>query len=471
LVRAALAFGALALVACGSTVPAAQRQGASAAGELGSDIGDVAGDQAVGAATGADTSTSVAIGGAGGSRAAPRARTVGPGTVANDHSPVLVGIGVDRNLDAFAGAFGASTSQPEEKVIAAAVVADINAHGGLAGHPIKPVYTEFDSTASDWVAQDQQSCATFLEDNHVVAAVRTDDIFGPLDTCLANAGVPLVLYESYFRPGNWFQRAPSLRYVPDNPSPTRLYNALVDRLVTTRRWSASTKIGLVRYDRGDQAEIETQSVRPALAGRGLKLTDAAAVHTPDGFQDIGQTSSQLATVIVRFRQQGIDNVVFEGGDISYLFATAANSQGYAPRYALTSFDFPNGMPPDQLHGAFGLGWEPTDDLLTALAPSAGVRRCQQATASLGAHYDAAGVDRLYITCDHLYFLQAAYNAAGDAGPGALARGAKLLRAAFTPAFTFAVDASAHSDGAASARDLFFDEGCKCLVYGAEHQLP
>src|SRR5258708_5414239 len=182
------------LAACGSTVPAAQRRVASAAGSVegslgGGPSGGSAGSDASGAPVGASdvtngsaraaTSASASKSKAGGS--APR----GAVGVVGSHAPIEVGIGVDRNDAAFAAAFGVTTSQPEEKTVAEAVVADINKHGGLAGHPIAPVYTEFDNTSSDWIAQDQASCATFTEDHHVVAVVRSDDIFGPLDTCVA----------------------------------------------------------------------------------------------------------------------------------------------------------------------------------------------------------------------------------------------------------------------------------------------
>ena len=459
---------ALCLAACGSTVQVNRSASRVSDQELGA-------TDEFSADAPADSTSGSAASAVGGRSATPATRAAagrsGLAATPAKGAPLMIGIGVDKNLDAFVAAFGASSSQPSEKDVAVAIVDDINANGGVAGHPLKAIYTEFDSTSNDWIAQDQASCAAFVEDNRVAAVVRTDDIFGPLDACLANAGVPLILYESYFRPTSWYNAAPGLRFVPDNPDPRRLYTKLVDRLVATKRWTPSTKIGLVRYDRGDQAEVEDKGIRPALAARGLKLTDSAAVHTPEGFQDLGQTSSQLATVIVSFRQQGIDNVVFAGGDLSYLFATAAQPQQYTPKYALTSFDFPNAMPPEQLHGAFGVGWEPTDDLSTALPVTPGVSRCQRATNKLNAQYDSAGVDRIYITCDQLYFLQAAYNAAGDVGPGALARGIRALRGSFAPAYTFAIDASAHPDGAAAVRDLFFNEACGCTAYGDTHPLP
>ena len=393
------------------------------------------------------------------SRVVAEAARVGVG------APVKVGIAVDSNNGAFAAAFGFTNSQPDEKTVAQYIVADINKTGGLAGHPIDAVYKEVDSTSSDWIAQDQATCETFTRDNKVIVAVRTDDLFGPLDACMASAGVPLVLYESVFRSPSWFTTAPGLRFTPDSPTGARLYRALVDRLVATNRWTTATKVGLVRYDRADQEPIEREGIRAAMAAHGMALTASEAVHTPEGFQDIGTTTSQLAGVILRFRQLGIDHVVFQGGDLSYLFANAAQAQGYHPLYALTSFDFPNAMPTDQLHGAFGAGWEPADDILPPLPTTPGAARCDHAVAGTKADLTAAGADRVYLACDYLYFLKAAYDAAGSVGPGALAEGARRVGSAFPTAFTFSIDAAAHPDAVASFHDLLFDDGCGCLKYG------
>jgi hypothetical protein len=465
-----LAVGAAA--GCGTTVPAAQQPAAdNGLGVAAVPSGAVspapaASESSAGAQGGLATGTT-AVG-----QAAPTAGPLsgGPGSVATTSSglaPVEVGIGVDGNNGAFAAAFGATQSQPDEKRLAAAVVADINKSGGLAGHRIVPVYAVFDSTSNDWVAQDEAICAAFTQDHHVAVAVRTDDIFGPLDACLAKAGVPLVLWESVFRQSSWHAAARGLRYTPDEPSGSRMYEALAARMAATKRWTAATRIGLVRYDRRDQADIERDGVRPALARHGLKLTDSAAVHTPASFSDLGSTSSEVASVILKFRQDGITDVVFMGGDVSYLFANAAESQQYRPHYALTSFDFPNGMPTEQLHGAFGIGWEPSDDITNRRAATPGLQRCDRALAGTGAVPAAAGSERLYVTCDNLYFLQAAYGAAGSVEPGALAAGVAKLGTGFQPSLTFKVDAGRHPDGLAGFRDLRFDEACSCLLYGGQ----
>jgi hypothetical protein len=481
-VLAALILAAAA--ACGTTVPSAQHPATadgnglgavaapSTAGSTEATSNDASGSS--GATSGVGSSASTGDAGAA-PVAGPTSGAVGTGGASSALAPIQVGIGVDGNNSAFAAAFGASNTEPDEKRVAEAIVADINRTGGLAGHRLDPVYAVFDNTSNDWVAQDEAICAAFTQDHHVAVAVRTDDIFGPLDACLAKVGVPLVLWESVFRPPAWWSAAPGLRYTPDEANGTRVYAALVDRMVATKRWTSASRIGLVRYDRSDQAVVQRDAVEPALARHRLKLTTSEAVHTPESFSDLGSTSSDLAGTILRFRQLGIDNVVFMGGDISYLFANAAEAQQYRPRYALTSFDFPNELElsqPAQLAGAFGIGWEPAYDITARRSvPTPGMQRCEKVLAGTGAVFDADGSGRLYIACDHLYFLQAAYGAAGRVGPGALQDGIRRLGAGFVPSFTFAVDAARHPDGLAAVRDLEYAEGCNCLRYGARLALP
>lgn len=391
-----------------------------------------------------------------------------PGAVA-DHAPIEVGIGVDGNDGPFAAAFGVSNTQPAETPVAQAIVHYLNKTGGLAGHPIKPVFAVFDNTSNDWIAQDQAMCAKFTQDNRVSVVVRTDDIFGPLDACLAQSHTPLVLWESVFRPRSWWDAAPGLRFTPDVATGARIYAALVDRMVATHHWTSTTRIGLVRYDRNDQAEVQSQGVLPALAAHHLRLADYEAVHTPESFQDLGTTSSALASAILRMRQKGVTDVMFMGGDIAYLFAQEAMSQSYYPKYALTSYDFPYMLPTSVLAGAYGIGWQPSDDLTAHYPVTAAMKRCERAAAGTGVSWTATGADRYWLTCNQLFFLQSAYDAAGSVAPGALATGARVA-GALPSSFTFGTDLSKHPDGLAAVRDLMFAGDCSCLRYGVLHPL-
>jgi len=394
---------------------------------------------------------------------------ISPGTSA-DRAPIQIGIGVDGNSGPFAAAFGVSNSQPQETSAAQAIVNYINRTGGLAGHPIKPVFAVFDNTSNDWIEQDQAMCAKFTQDERVAAVVRTDDIFGPLDACLAQAHTPLVLWESVFRPRSWWDAAPGLRFTPDVATGARIYAALVDRLTATHRWTSSTKIGLIRYDRSDQATVQSEGVEAALGAHHLSLADAQAVHTPESFQDLGTTSSELASAMLRMRQKGVTDVMFMGGDLAYLFAQEAPSQNYFPKYALTSYDFPNALPNSVLAGAYGIGWEPSDDLTSHFPPTVAMKQCQQAAAGTGVNWTATGADRFYMTCNQMFFLQSAVNAARSVAPGALATGARLA-GALPSSYTFGTNLSHRPDGLAAFRDLMFAGSCSCLRYGSQFTLP
>jgi hypothetical protein len=476
---ALLLVGVAILSACGTTVSGAVASRAD-------DASTLSGPSALPTTAGATGSPGVAgpaaaagppMSAAGGptqALASGRGRAPGVGgaplRVTGAHQPVEIGIGVDGNGGPFAAAFGVTNSQPDETPAAQAIVDYLNRTGGLAGHPIKPVFAVFDNTSNDWIAQDQAMCAKFTQDHRVAAVVRTDDIFGPLDACLAQAHTPLVLWESVFRPSSWWQSAPGLRFTPDEATGARIYAALVDRMTATHRWTPSTKIGLIRYDRSDQATVENEGVLPALAAHHLSLAASEAVHTPESFQDIGTTSSELASAMLRLRQKGVTDVMFMGGDLAYLFAQEAPSQNYFPRYALTSYDFPYMLPDSVLAGAYGIGWEPSDDLTSHFGPTAARKRCQQAAAGTGVNWTGTGADRFYMTCNQLFFLQVAFNAARSVGPGAVSAGARLA-GALPSSFTFGTNLSHRPDGLAAFRDLMFAGSCSCLRYGNQFTLP
>jgi hypothetical protein len=68
-------------------------------------------------------------------------------------------------------------------------------------------------------------------------------------------------------------------------------------------------------------------------------------------------------------------------------------------------------------------------------------------------------------CDLLLFLDAAYDRAGDTGPGSLRRGIDLVGSSYASASTFDVDLGpGRRDGAATLRYFTYDAGCACFAY-------
>ena len=102
---------------------------------------------------------------------------------------IYLGIGYETNGDAANAAFGATgISQGDPQADAKAVVADINAHGGMAGRQVVPVWHAIDATSTDTYADmDQQTCAAYTQDAHVFAAMDkglTDNF----PACMQHAG-------------------------------------------------------------------------------------------------------------------------------------------------------------------------------------------------------------------------------------------------------------------------------------------
>src|SRR5262249_35718946 len=116
-------------------------------------------------------------------------------------APVEVGFEYATGVTAFASALGISADVGDGQAQANAVVSWVNAHDGLAGHPIKPVYYALDLTRTDPYSQFmQEMCSAWTQDHHVVAAfayVNAD--FTPLANCLGKNRAVLTTYENYAR--------------------------------------------------------------------------------------------------------------------------------------------------------------------------------------------------------------------------------------------------------------------------------
>ena len=384
----------------------------------------------------------------------------GPVLAAGSTSPVEIGIGLDGNEAAFAAAFGASYSGPDQRAIAGAVVADINAHGGLAGHRLQPVYASFDDTGTNWSVEDEAMCATFTQDHHVLAAFRSNISFG-LDACLAQKRVPLVFTDALPKAASYFSAYPGLRFSVGMPTADRLYPAAFTRLRAQGWWVPTSKVGVINYDRPDANQVVSQVIKPQLARVGIHFVDQAAVYTPNSVSDVAKTESDMQSAIVRFRAEGITHVVFTGQQVAYLFLTSAKSQSYSAKYTLFSSDLPQHLKPSYLPEARGLGWSPLLDGLKAGTP--GAKRCARIARQLQAT-DQATLENVQFICDGLYFLKDAYDAAGYVGGDALLRGATAFRSALTMGSHFDPFGGG---GPAVARDLYQDPACTCLKYGSQ----
>jgi hypothetical protein len=393
------------------------------------------------------------------------------------HQPVEVGFYVAKNGDAYYSSLGLKGVSTGDSVgMANAVVADVNAHGGLAGHRVVPVFFTEDPTSTQTVAtQEQAACDTWTQDHHVVAVVTPLNTGDTLEGCLTARHVAQVLTSFTVLTAAGLQRYPLLA------SPTAALedvdaNTYVESLAG-RDWfrpisaTRPLKIGLVEFDVPERKGITDRVVVPALARHGLRLAERRAVSTPASGSDLGRTAAEVQSAVLRFNAVGVTHVLFmdQAGGLAFLFGLAAHSNQYFPRYGYTSNSAPlllqANLQPEDLVGSMGVGWHPLIDVDDAHQPppSSSATRCVRLMR--GARVDVSDQtvrDLALAYCDGLFLLQQARSAAPE---GSFGTGLERLGIGFGSAGTFSSDfRGGRRAGAAQVRDFAYDDVCRCFRY-------
>jgi hypothetical protein len=177
--------------------------------------------------------------------------------------------------------------------------------------------------------------------------------------------------------------------------------------------------------------------------------------------------------VLRFKADGITNVMFSANASPLTFAQAAQNQAYHPKYEVDSRQDPgatleSNLPASQLNGSIGMGWIPSEDLDAAQAAAVvtpGLARCEQA---LGAIAQSLNVGSTRVTatwtCDNLFFLKAVLDAGTSLTPAGFA--AAATRAGFQPSSTYAsqIKPGPYHDGASEYRPVGYVTSCGCFRY-------
>jgi ABC-type branched-subunit amino acid transport system substrate-binding protein len=366
----------------------------------------------------------------------------GPGVSAE---AVKVGFVTLKKATAAGGSF--TTADPGDIAQqVAALVAHVNANGGIAGRTLEPVVVEYDAgTASP--ATENQLCTKLTQDEGVFAVVligqreqSSRECYRKADTLMIDAGGVALAQSVYegLAPYLWAPSTSTLDVVAANLVPTLDAEGFFDGDVT---------VGIVQEKDPQYAEVNQQVLTPALAAIGIDTVELAEIDQTDG----GTAGATAGAGVLAFKQAGVDRVIFLGrpDNVGYWTSLSAPQQ-YTPRLALTSFDSPEFAsanpafhPPAQMAGAQGLGFIPSRDGVGATEPfpSAAEQGCIDIFAAEGETFEArANANRALNYCDAVLFLQAATQAiAKDAvlNAGAVASGAAALGTSWQAASTFA----------------------------------
>ena len=479
---------ALLLVACGSTVPAAQRAAAP-----GSALA-VGSEAALDAVEGDVTSGEIAGGveqQAGQAAAGTRGRTAASAAAATSASaaaakgPITVGFLVS-DFTKTAAAFGVTGPPSDPQGGFKGLVAYTNRHGGLGGRQIKPVYFTLDASQPNWDVADQEACSTFVEDNKVEVVVSQNWIRDTLNGCLLRAGVPLV--DGSLSPNNdrkGLAKYPNV-FSPNAAETDRRAVALIDSAVKAGWLGKQDKLGVA----ADACPWNTRTADEVLPQKarqyGFQLDVVVATDCGTGFQDAGKFTAGMGNAAFRLRTDGVTKVMFlvqgENGGVAF-FTTAAESQGWRPSYLVTSSAFPTDthdqgqIPAGQLPNIRGVGWVPVTDVANP-APTDASRRCVATSVEGGADTPTTIYQsgNRYSACTAFWVAAAVLEKTqGRAGVAAFRTAAQQLGSSVASALTFAsaiqLDAS-HQAGASTGSGFQFNQGCDCFQYvGSPQPLP
>jgi hypothetical protein len=492
----------VALTACGTTVPQAERTalggdsgngsgsgiGASAAPMGPTDgLGAPAAGPAAGSGAGAGGLLTGSGGDPGGSVAAPTPgqATVGPGQAPGraggpsvpsagrsgfgfTATEIKVGVSISSDANAALSAFGANgVSFPDGKGLANTYINYLNKTGGIAGRKVKPVFYDY-KAGGNVETSDAEACATWTQDDHVVGALGvragttgTNDALTP---CLTKAGVPWMSGEGDRKK---FNQYPSTLYAPSIINLTRLEKAIVDGLAADGFFTPSAKIGVMYQDNLEMKRAVDEGLVPALRAHGLSLFKRAAT---------GNAFTESSNIELQFATAGVTHVLFvaPGGAAPWQFMQSASQNQHHYRYGVSSDDYPSVVleqlaPKDQLATTSGFGYRPVGDVSASQAPppTKGLAACLKVFRDAG--YDTSGATSqlaMAFLCDAMQLLRAGWTGQTQLSTASLRVGVEQLGRSFAVARAFVArfEPRRLHDGAAAYRMLHFGSSCSCFQY-------
>lgn len=481
----ALAASSLLTAACSSieTVDAARDERAAERSGGDRTVDSETANAAISASPDSPTSAGRAVG------ATPSEQSGRAGHQRDDVDPRIsastIPIGIEyldlTQLSTFGGALtGADFSLAgDPKRQAQAFVDYINAHGGVAGRKLAPVFKQYNlqnaGTASSRSQEAQAACTQFTQDHHVFMMMTVRQGDGTLDCAKRTNTIFMPNYPTNALDAEGAKQYPDY-YTPATPSYDRKNAGLVRGLVTQRRFfNPGSKLGLMIVDEPAARRAVTRSLLPALAAEaGIRSSDVVQVVYPDPI------SSPWTNYVLQMQQAGVTNVIFPsgvgGGPPVVAFMQAAENARYRPLYGLTDEAAPGGLlmtvPREQYSRVHGVVSQPsfigleqeTSGTRQGRTANAADNRCREILRSVGEPENGGALGG----CDQLFFFWEVLQRSPTLTVGGFRQAAEAMGTSFTAAATWATRfGPTRHDGAELQRDYAFDASCDCYRFFSE----
>jgi hypothetical protein len=297
-----------------------------------------------------------------------------------------------------------------------------------------------------------------------------------LETCLQRRGVIAVNSAGIMTGGEQTLARLTDAVAPPGVALGREARAYIASVGRQGFFANGAKVGVIALDTPEYKTAVEKELLPALRRQGVSAQpDVVYYPALQTTADVSRQSAAMSSAVLRFRGNGVSRVVFlqQGINGPYMFMQAADSQGYHPRYALSSTDAPTALsslaPAGQLRGTVGMGWVPVIDVPADKEDrhAPGRKACLDLLRKkTGETFSNRTVEYVGLGfCDSLwFFLHAAGRApsvdlaglrTAVAGLGATYQSPLVLGSSFGPG---------HRDGAAMSRDLRYLDTCSCFAY-------
>jgi hypothetical protein len=200
-----------------------------------------------------------------------------------------------------------------------AVIANMNAHGGINGRKIVPYIVAVNPTGTAAAAT---ACTQLTEDDHVFATIA------PLDaTCYLQHDVPVVasVYPA--------SSSPSAAQDFTTTPPQSAYDPLQLSVFNKQGVFKHKKVGIFGGTTSDQTELA--QVQSDLAKLHVPVVTTAIDSAPQG--DIAAENAQLTLIAQRFKSAGVNEVVAVGnGSSIWAEGLSAIQSTYNPSWVATN---------------------------------------------------------------------------------------------------------------------------------------
>jgi hypothetical protein len=416
----------------------------------------------------------------------PTAGTGGTGAAAVARGPKPLPVGIVLTATTNAASFGVEFDNTyDEKEVDDALIAAMNAKGGLVGRKIVPIYAKTDTGSNNWETDFAAACATFTQDNKVEAVLGyVFNYSAAFERCLAKRGIPH-LNTGFNIPDSQELRPFPLHVALDVPTIGRrgllkLSGAAADGVLT-----AKNKIGVFMDSCPGTQRSYDQIFLPEV--RRLRLTVEVSTQgvCGHGNSDSGRAVQELQSAVLQFAGRGVDRVIFhasaEGGAL-LLFSLSAESQGYRPEYIVSSLgnlETLKGFAPNaQLKNMHAYGWLPTQDIPPSAypKPTPTQQRCLSLLRSRNV-VPASGADYYYAynICEAFFVYELALaKTQGSTDGRAVIDAVHGLGTSFSSATNDGGSAfsAAYPDAPRGTRHVLYRDACTCFAYtGPRRAIP